>query len=76
MSKDAKPLREPLRPWVRQQWEEQGLSQEQLIGRFQQAGEKALKQAPESAFAAIFATVQAALAKREWKVEMVVTAAR
>ncbi|HYT91306.1 MAG TPA: tubulin-like doman-containing protein, partial [Gemmataceae bacterium] len=69
MSKDAKPLREPLKPWVRQQWDEQGLSQEQLIARFQQAGEKALKQAPESVFAATSAAVQEALPQTGKSVE-------
>ncbi len=60
LSKDAKPLRDGLRGWVQAQWDHFGLSQETLIGRFQQGCQKELKQAPESAFAAIGAAIQAA----------------
>jgi hypothetical protein len=59
MSKDAKPFRDVLRPWVRQQWEEQGLSQDQLIARVQEGCEKALKQTPESALAEAMAPLLA-----------------
>jgi serine/threonine protein kinase len=61
MSKDAKPLREPLRPWVQQQWDDQGLALEQLIARFQTGCEHALKQTPENAFGAVLAPVLAAV---------------
>jgi hypothetical protein len=61
MTKDAKPLREALRPWVQKQWDDLGLSLEQLIARYQQGCEVVLKQPPEGVFAELLATVQAAL---------------
>ena len=53
MTKDAKPLRNIVKDWVRKLWEEYGLSQEKVIGRYQETCDAALKQTPEAFFAAV-----------------------
>ena len=61
MSKDAKALREPLKPWVQKQWDDHSLGLQQIIARLQEGCERALKQTPEAAFTALVAAVQATL---------------
>jgi hypothetical protein len=50
MSKDAKPLRDSIQPWAEAQWNEQGLSADQLILRLQEECERILGEAPEVQF--------------------------
>jgi hypothetical protein len=59
MSKDARPLRETIRPWVAERWTDLRLNTEELIGRLQEACERDLGQAPETMFANLLAPVQA-----------------
>jgi hypothetical protein len=53
MSKDARPVKEAVKQWVEEKWQEHGLTAEQLIGQYQQDCVKALHEPPESAFQAI-----------------------
>jgi hypothetical protein len=53
MSKDANRLRDNVRQWVQQQWVQQGLDGEQLLASLQTGCGGMLKQAPETAMAAI-----------------------
>jgi hypothetical protein len=62
MNKDAKPLRDSVQKWVEAQWEDQGLSADQLIVRLQEDCEKALGQPPEALFAFVAAPLAAAAA--------------
>ena len=55
MSKDAKPLRDSIQPWAEAQWNEQGLSADQLILRLQEECESILGQSPEQQFNAVLA---------------------
>jgi hypothetical protein len=57
MSKDGRPVREPLKAWVKERWEHLGLAQTHLIARFQKSCTHDLQQAPEDVFAAIAASV-------------------
>ncbi len=57
MSKDGRPVREPLQAWVKERWEHLGLAQIHLIARFQRSCAHDLQQAPEDLFAAIAASV-------------------
>jgi hypothetical protein len=59
MSKDAKALRDPLRPWVQKQWDDHGLGLQQIISRLQEGCAEALKQTPETLFANLVSAVQA-----------------
>jgi serine/threonine protein kinase len=61
MSKDAKPLREAVQEWVQHQWEEHALGSEHIIGRYQQCGEQAIGQRPETVFQTIHQGVVKAL---------------
>jgi eukaryotic-like serine/threonine-protein kinase len=67
MSKNAKPIVEPVKQWVQEHWDKDGFTADQLIGQYQQACETALGQAPESAFQAIHTAVAAALAPHKGK---------
>jgi serine/threonine protein kinase len=61
MTKDARNLRDTVKQWVRQKWEEQGLASEQIIDQYLQGCEKALGEAPEAQFKAIYQNVIKAL---------------
>jgi serine/threonine protein kinase len=52
MSKDAKPLREPVREWVAEQWMAQELGPDSFIGRTRADVERALGGCPEDALTA------------------------
>lgn len=62
MSKDSRPLRDPVQQWVSEQWSQLGLSQDEVIRRFQDACQKTLQQAPEERIAKITAPLLAPLA--------------
>jgi serine/threonine protein kinase len=53
MSKDSKPLQDPVRAWVQEQWTGQELGAECFIASLQEQLARVLGQAPESAFAAL-----------------------
>jgi hypothetical protein len=53
MSKDAGPIREQVKAWVKEQWQAQELGPEHLIAALQAACEQAVGKEPESALAAL-----------------------
>jgi serine/threonine protein kinase len=53
MSKDSKPLLEPVQAWVQEQWTNQELSAESFLTALQDSTAKLLDQPPESLFTAI-----------------------
>jgi serine/threonine protein kinase len=53
MSKDSKPLLEPVQAWVQEQWTNQELSAESFLTALQDSTAKLLGQPPESLFTAI-----------------------
>jgi serine/threonine protein kinase len=60
MSKDARALRDVVRQWVEERWQEHGFPADQLISRYRKGCEKALGQSPESVFQVIHQRVTAA----------------
>ncbi len=61
-SKDSKPLREAVQAWVQEQWANHEMGADAMIGRFRDACEGLLRQAPEDAFAAIVEPLARSLA--------------
>src|SRR5262249_44518970 len=59
LSKDAKALQSPIQEWVAKQWQDHGMTADQLIARFQEAAECALTQSPEAVFASLLAPIAA-----------------
>jgi serine/threonine protein kinase len=57
MSKDAKPLKETVKQWVQETWEEYGLTSEQVISRCKESCEKNSEQPPETVFQTIHESV-------------------
>jgi serine/threonine protein kinase len=62
ISKDSAPLREDVRAWVAEQWRDKELSAEHFIARVQQACEKRLGKAAETAFVSAAEALAATLA--------------
>jgi serine/threonine protein kinase len=67
MSKDSKPLKEVVKQWVAEKWEEQGLTAEMIIQRYQEECEKALGQSPEELFQTIHNALVPALTPKPSK---------
>jgi eukaryotic-like serine/threonine-protein kinase len=57
MSKDSKPVKDAVHQWVLEQWEEHALGAEHIIDRYQQSGEQAVGQRPETVFQTIHQNV-------------------
>jgi hypothetical protein len=53
LSKDSKPIRELVREWVQERWQQQELAPDHFIARLRQGAEDALKSSTETAFRAL-----------------------
>jgi hypothetical protein len=67
MNKDARPIKEAVKHWVQEKWDEHGFSAEPLIHRYHEGCEEVLGQTPESTFQEtqnkLIATLQPAAGK-------------
>jgi hypothetical protein len=64
MTKDARPLREVVQRWIREQWTALALDAEPILSRFQRACEQALGNAPENVFRTILEPLASMFAPR------------